>query len=281
MSKPWFLYLLRCADGSLYTGVTTDPQRRTREHNAGRGGRYTAGRRPTWLAGTWQFVDRASAQRAEARLRHLSRAKKDLLAAAGHSFEGAPFHGPLHDRYCPRCGHELTVRLQDSQLRQICVMCGRVYYRNAKPCAGVLAVREGKVLLVRRSIEPYLGCWDIPGGFLEEWELPGPGAIREMREETGLEVRLTDLFGFYVDEYPYQNEHGFTLNIYFLAQVVGGEEQPGDDAAEVAWFGADELPKRIAFAHARLVLQDWVRWVRRPEDHVIRDPEVRRWTHNE
>lgn len=281
MSKPWFLYLLRCADGSLYTGVTTDPQRRIREHNAGRGGRYTASRRPTWLAGTWQFADRASAQRAEARLRHLPRAEKELLAAAGHCFEGAPFCGPVHDRYCPRCGDRLRIELQDACPRQICAACGRVHYRNAKPCVGVLAVREGQVLLVRRSIQPYLGCWDIPGGFLEERELPGPGAIREMREETGLEVRLTDLFGFYIDQYPYQNEPGFTLNIYFLAQVVGGEEQPGDDAAKVAWFGADELPKRIAFEHARLVLQDWVQWVRRPEDHVIRDPEVRRWTRDE
>jgi len=125
----------------------------------------------------------------------------------------------------------------------------------------VLAARDGRLLLVRRGIEPFRGYWDIPGGFLEEGEHPEAGAVREMREETGLEVRLTGVFGIYMDRYVYQEEQGVTLNIYFLAEVVGGKEQAGDDAAQLGWFGPEELPTRVAFDHARLVLEDWARWM--------------------
>jgi ADP-ribose pyrophosphatase YjhB (NUDIX family) len=154
-------------------------------------------------------------------------------------------------------------RPEDDRPRQVCVVCGRVHYRNAKPCAGALVTRGGRLLLVKRSIEPYLGCWDIPGGFLEADELPGAGAIREVREETGLEVRLTELLGFYMDRYSYGDDGVHCLNVYFLAEVVGGEEQPADDAADLAWFAPDELPGAIAFEHARQVLKDWVEHMQR------------------
>lgn len=263
MEKPWYLYLLRCVDRTIYTGVTTDPQRRLREHNAGRGSRYTAGRRPVQLIGTWRFSDRSSAQSAEAHLRRLPPAQKELLATAGDPFEDAPFCGPHLHRFCPRCGGalEATLRPDDDRPRQVCNACGRVHYRSSKPCVGVLAVRDGRLLLVRRRIEPFRGYWDIPGGFLEEGESPEQGGVREVREETGLEIRLTDLFGFYMGRYTYQEEVGTTLNVYFLAEVEGGSEQAGDDAVALDWFPPDALPTRIAFDHARLVLEDWRRSV--------------------
>jgi len=222
-----------------------------------------AGRRPAWVIAAWRLPDRAAAQRAEARLRRLPHAEKERLALAGEDFAGAPFCGPAPHRFCPFCGGplETTLRADDHHPRQFCPACGRVHYRNAKPCVGVLIVRDGRLLLVRRSIEPCRGWWDIPGGFLEEGELPEAGAVREAREETGLLVRPTRLLGFYVDRYVYQDEQGVTLNAYFLAEVVGGEERPGDDAARLGWFAPDALPKRIAFDHVRLVLADWARQV--------------------
>lgn len=260
-SHPWYTYLLRCSDGSLYTGVTTDLERRVREHNRGRASRYTAGRRPVWLVGAWKFPDRASAQRAEARLRRLPRLEKERMAITGTPFDGAPFCGPLPPRFCPRCGAPLEVTFRPGADRplQVCSACGRTHYRNAKPCVGVLAMRDGRLLLVRRAIDPFRGYWDIPGGFLEEGEHPEQGALREVKEETGLEVHLTDLLGFYLDRYVYQGEQGITLNIYFLGEVIGGEERPADDAAALGWFPPDRLPRRLAFDHARKVLEDWRR----------------------
>lgn len=259
MEKPWFLYLLHCADGTLYTGVTTDLARRVREHNAGRGARYTAGRRPVWPIGAWRFPDRSTAQGAEARLRRLSPGEKERLALAERPFEGAPFCGPAPDRFCPRCGAPLEVDHlpHHTHPQQICSVCRRVHYRNAKPCAGVLATRAGELLLIRRRVAPFRGYWDIPGGFLEPAEHPRAGAVREVREETGFEVALTAFFGFYVDQYLYQEQAIVTLNIYFLADVVGGAAQAGDDAVEVGWFPPRALPVRIAFPHAQHVLADW------------------------
>jgi putative endonuclease len=90
-TSTWFMYALRCVDGTLYAGVTTDLARRTAEHNAGRGARYTAGRCPVKLVAAWRFPDRGAAQRAEARFRRLSRARKLALVAQRLSFEGAAF----------------------------------------------------------------------------------------------------------------------------------------------------------------------------------------------
>jgi putative endonuclease len=92
-ARPWYLYLLACADGNTYTGITTDPSRRLAEHNAGRGARYTAQekRRPMRLLGVWQFPDQASATRAELRFKRRSPARKRQLAATQSPFDGAPF----------------------------------------------------------------------------------------------------------------------------------------------------------------------------------------------
>ncbi|TET53247.1 MAG: GIY-YIG nuclease family protein [Anaerolineales bacterium] len=90
----WFLYVLRCADDTLYTGVTTDRARRLAEHNAGRGSRYTAGRRPVSMIGSWSFADRAEAQAAEAHFRRQSRAQKLAIVADRLPFLGSPFHYP-------------------------------------------------------------------------------------------------------------------------------------------------------------------------------------------
>ncbi len=76
--------------------------------------------------------------------------------------------------------------------------------------------------------------------------------MREVREETGLRIRLGALLGVYLD----RNAGGRTLNLYYLARRIGGRERAADDASELAWFGPDGLP--IAYpGHARRVLADW------------------------
>lgn len=83
MGAPWYVYLLRCADGSLYAGITTDLARRLAEHNAGTGAKYTRARRPVSLAWHEPAADRADASRREYRVRTLSRAAKEVLVAGG------------------------------------------------------------------------------------------------------------------------------------------------------------------------------------------------------
>ena len=82
MSEDAFVYLLRCGDGSLYCGWTVDVERRVAAHQAGRGGRYTAARRPVTLAWSAPMPDRTAARREEARIKRLTRAQKLALLAA-------------------------------------------------------------------------------------------------------------------------------------------------------------------------------------------------------
>lgn len=78
----WYVYLLRCADGTLYAGCTTDPRRRLQQHNAGRGAKYTRARRPVTLVYVEQAEDHSQALRREAALKRLSRKEKLALIAA-------------------------------------------------------------------------------------------------------------------------------------------------------------------------------------------------------
>ncbi len=164
------------------------------------------------------------------------------------------------DAFCPRCGGPLEPRRVEGRERRVCTRCGRIHYRNAKPCACALVIQDGRVLLVRRAIEPFYGYWDIPGGFLEAEEHPAVCVVRELEEETGLRIRLTALLGIYVDTYG--NEDGYTLNIIYLAEVVGGEPRPASDALELAWFAPHELPAKLAFRSDYQALEDWQRAMR-------------------
>ncbi|HKQ96872.1 MAG TPA: GIY-YIG nuclease family protein [Candidatus Polarisedimenticolia bacterium] len=87
---PWFVYLVRCRDGTLYTGVTNDPEARLLAHNAGRGARYTRGRGPVTLVHLEKVRGRRAALRREIAIKGLSRLEKIALVAAPASRPGGP-----------------------------------------------------------------------------------------------------------------------------------------------------------------------------------------------
>jgi len=151
-------------------------------------------------------------------------------------------------KLCPRCGAEL----EHAEGRATCPRCGSVYYANSAPAVEGLLVRDGKVMLSKRAIEPRRGYWDLPGGFLEEGEEPLDGLAREFREETGLAVRALEWLGTHLDPY----EHYFVLGMTWLVEA-DGEPRAADDAEELAWFGPDELPQEMAFAHQDRLLRGW------------------------
>jgi ADP-ribose pyrophosphatase YjhB (NUDIX family) len=162
-------------------------------------------------------------------------------------------------RFCPLCGGLLEVRrpVANERERQVCIVCGRVHYRNAKPSVSALIVRDGRVLMLRRAREPRRGAWDLPGGFLEADEHPSIGAVREVREETGLVVMATALFGVYLGTYGPADDPDYVLNVVYLAEARDGEPQSTAEASEVAWFAQDEHPGDMAFAHNRAAVLDW------------------------
>jgi ADP-ribose pyrophosphatase YjhB (NUDIX family) len=152
-------------------------------------------------------------------------------------------------RLCPRCGTELEGR---DRGHLACPACGSQYWANSSPAVEGLLERGGRVLLGRRAIEPRLGYWDLPGGFLEEGEEPLDGLRRELREETGLDVEPVAFLGTHLE--PYDNY--YVLGLTWL--VTGdGEPSAADDVAELRWFGPDELPSEMAFSHQDEVLRSW------------------------
>jgi ADP-ribose pyrophosphatase YjhB (NUDIX family) len=158
--------------------------------------------------------------------------------------------------FCPRCRAELS----RESARVECDACGFVAYANPKPTATAICVDErGRVLLTRRAIEPNVGAWDLPGGFVEEHEHPVETLRRELREETGLEVEPTAPVGIWMDEYGGDSTARSTLNLFWTARVVGGEPRAADDVAELGWFGPDELPRaeELAFACVAQALAAW------------------------
>ena len=155
--------------------------------------------------------------------------------------------------YCPRCGHALEDREAFGRVRRFCPACSRIVFRDHKVAAGVLVEREGKVLLVRRRMRPRQGTWTFPAGFVEFDEDPADAAVRECREETGLEVEISGLLDIIAGQ---EHAHGADIVIVYRARLVGGEPEAADDVDQVAFFTLGDLPP-LAFRATRIALDKW------------------------
>ena len=160
--------------------------------------------------------------------------------------------------YCPRCGTLMERRLVDDREREVCPVCGFIFYRNPVPAVGVVVALEGKVVLVRRRYEPRAGCWALPAGFMELGESAEDAAIRECHEETGLLVRVDHLLGVY----SYGEGQRTGLLIIYAATATGGELVAADDATEAGVFAPEALPAPMAFPTHLQAIDRWRREAR-------------------
>ena len=159
---------------------------------------------------------------------------------------------------CPRCGRMLRRRRRPGRLEIRCPRCRYLIFDYPRPCAGMVVVRGGEVLLLRRGEAPRRGCLDIPGGFLEACESIEHAARRELREETGLTVGAVEPLGMWWDRYYLRGFGWFpTMNFYFLARWRSGEAVAADDAAAAEWLPLGAVGRRqarYAWAHMRGVV---------------------------
>jgi ADP-ribose pyrophosphatase YjhB (NUDIX family) len=135
--------------------------------------------------------------------------------------------------------------------RRACSQCDFVHFTDPKVGVGVLVVQASKVLLVRRVMNPERGKWSIPAGFLDQGEDPKATAVREAREETGLEVVIDSLVDVYQNP---ATQGGASIFILYRARQIGGTLLAGDDADAVGFFAPDQLPE-LAFASTRAAIE--------------------------
>ena len=120
--------------------------------------------------------------------------------------------------------------------------------------AGVITSMDGMIVMVRRGIEPGIGKWTFPAGYVDRGESVSEAAIREMEEETRLKVRLNRLIGVYSDV-------GETIIlIVYAGEIIDGILRAGSDAQEVGLFDVDNLPS-LAFERDKIIIDDWMRLI--------------------
>jgi len=161
---------------------------------------------------------------------------------------------PLELNFCPNCGSPMADHFVFGRTRRACSECGFVFFREPKLAAGALVEQRDRVLLVRRAVDPKLGFWCLPAGYVEYDEGPVAAVLREVREETGLVVRVAGLLAAY---HVRSDPRGLGVIIIYRAALVSGEPVPGDDASEVKFFAPDEIPHDLAFASTRRALFRW------------------------
>ena len=165
-------------------------------------------------------------------------------------------HDPIEYRFCPRCGGGLESRKLkvNEPKRLVCQKCSFVFYLDPKVVVGTLFTIEDRVVLLRRGIEPAMGKWVFPGGYVDRGERVGDAAIREAKEESLLDVGLRALLGVY--SYP----RSPNVIVVYAAEVVGGELGPGDESLEAKAFSVSDIPwDGLAFTSTREALIDYIK----------------------
>jgi ADP-ribose pyrophosphatase YjhB (NUDIX family) len=156
-------------------------------------------------------------------------------------------------KFCPMCGTPLATRFLHGHDRPACPACGFIHYAGPKVAVGVVIAHEGRLLLNRRAIDPGKGRWSFPSGYVDLGETTTSAAVREVKEETGYEVRLDGLVGVY--SAPTRP----VVFVVYGGEIVGGEPEPCDEVEEVGLFDLRNLPV-LAFEHDDDIVRDWQQW---------------------
>lgn len=150
--------------------------------------------------------------------------------------------------FCPQCATRVEQRPFEGKLRPTCPACGYIAFLDPKVAATVLIERDGRLLLIRRAIDPGRGRWCFPGGYVDFGEDPAAAAVRECREETGLAVERVTLLDV--------SFNGRVIVITYAAHADQGEPCAADDADRVGWFAPDDLPP-LAFDNMTRPIEVW------------------------
>jgi ADP-ribose pyrophosphatase YjhB (NUDIX family) len=146
--------------------------------------------------------------------------------------------------FCSNCGAKVARRVPpgDSLPRDVCDGCGTIHYKNPLVVVGSIPEMGGKILLCKRAIEPRLGLWTLPAGFMELGETTAQGAARETLEEANARIEVGDVFTLL--SVPHVNQ----VHVFYRARLLDDGFSAGEESLEVALFTERDIPwDQIAF----------------------------------
>lgn len=157
--------------------------------------------------------------------------------------------------FCTRCAAALVPRVQEDRERPTCPSCGFISYLDPKVAVAVVLGGPRGILLGRRNVDPARGAWSFPAGYVNRGEELELAALREVREEIGVDARLTGLVG------AYSRADDPVVLVVYAGELVAGEPRPdGREIQDVRLFPLESLPA-FAFHHDSRILEDWKRLV--------------------
>lgn len=148
-------------------------------------------------------------------------------------------------RHCPRCASELQTRPSTGPDpdRSACPNCGFVHYDNPSPTVQAWIERDGRYLALRRGGEPLKGRWNMPGGFVEAGESGPEAIVREVGEETALDVDPIEVIGIFSSSYGDGDDATSIFDVAYRCALIGGELEVSDESQEAGWFSLEDFPE--------------------------------------
>ncbi len=159
-----------------------------------------------------------------------------------------------HVSYCPACGSKLTSKLFDGKRRKTCDPCGFIHFKNPAPAVSIIVVRKDEFVLCRRRERTFKGGkWCLPCGFVEYNEDYLTAAVREVKEETGLDVEIRSILSVVSNFFTRANH---SLVAVLLAQPIGGQLRPQEhDIEHAQWFSYSGGLPELAFEADRHIIE--------------------------
>ena len=165
-------------------------------------------------------------------------------------------------KFCSDCGSKLEKRIPegDNLERDCCTKCDLIHYSNPKVIVGTVPIKDNKVLLCKRAIQPRYGLWTLPAGFLENGETIEEGAFRETKEETNTEVKMGNLYAIF--NIPQINQ----VYMLHLAEVINEDYCKTSESLEVEFFAESDIPwDELAFPFVPSTLKNYFKDCKRDE----------------
>ena len=181
-------------------------------------------------------------------------------------------------KYCSNCGNpnlEFKVPEGDNLKRYCCDECETIFYTNPNIVVGALCMRDGKILMAKRNINPRIGLWTLPAGFMENAETLQDGALRETFEETGSKAEI--IMPYTMFSLPHINQ----VHMFYLANLLDDNFGPTIESSEVKLFKNNEiLWDEIAFPTVEKTLKYYLEDLEK-DNFIFREEDIKLWRSEE